>query len=464
MEIQINKKSTIYFIGIGGIGMSGIALIMKSLGYNVYGSDLNNSGKVIEELKKNKIKIVRGHKTKSILSADIVVISTAIKPDNAELKLAKKNKKLIVRRADMLAHLINLKKNIIISGSHGKTTITSLVSHLLKSNKFFPTIVNGGIINSIKSNASLGKGEWAVVEADESDGSFLKFKSIFSIVSNIDIEHMDYYKTYKNLKNSFEIFLDRTPLLGKNIVCADDNNIKKIIKKLNKKNFLTYGFSKKSNLQCKNIRNINMGMKFDISINFPGKKRLVKNICINLLGMHNVLNATATFAIGLMLDIKIDSIKKSLISFSGVQRRLTLIYENKNSLIYDDYAHHPTEIKAVLNACKNNFKNKKIIAIFQPHRFSRVSSLYKDFISSFVNADEVLVCPVYSAGEKNNNFNFDRFCKNIILKSKVKVIQIKSKIDIENYINKNFSKNQIIIAMGAGNISYWIREISSKIK
>jgi len=180
--------------------------------------------------------------------------------------------------------------------------------------------------------------------------------------------------------------------------------------------------------------------------------------------MHNVLNATATFAIGLMLDIKIDSIKKSLISFSGVQRRLTLIYENKNSLIYDDYAHHPTEIKAVLSACKNNFKNKKIIAIFQPHRFSRVSSLYKDFISSFANADEVLVCPVYSAGEKNNNFNFDRFCKNIILKSKVTVIQTKSKIDIENYINKNFLKNQVIIAMGAGNISYWIREISNKIK
>jgi len=464
MNILINKKSTIYFIGIGGIGMSGIALIMKSLGYNVHGSDLNNSGKVIEQLKKNKIKIVRGHETKSILSADIVVISTAIKSDNAEFKLAKNNKKLIVRRADMLAHLINLKKNIIISGSHGKTTITSLVSHLLKSNKFFPTIVNGGIINSIKSNASLGKGEWAVVEADESDGSFLKFKSIFSIVSNIDIEHMDYYKTYKNLKNSFEIFLDRTPLLGKNIVWADDDNIKKIIKKLNKKNFLTYGFSKNSNLQCLNIRNINMGMKFDISINFPGNKRLVKNVCINLLGAHNVLNATATFAIGLMLNIKIDSIKKSLISFSGVQRRLTLIYKNKNSLIYDDYAHHPTEIKAVLSACKNNFKNKKIIAIFQPHRFSRVSSLYKDFISSFVNADEVLVCPVYSAGEKNNNFNFDRFCKNIILKSKVKVVQTKSKIDIENYINKNFSKNQIIIAMGAGNISYWIREISSKIK
>ena len=463
MDIQINKKSTIYFIGIGGIGMSGIALIMRSLGYNVHGSDLNNTGKVIEELKKNKIKIVRGHKTKSILSADIVVISTAIKSDNSELKLAKKSKKLIVKRADMLAHLINLKKNIIISGSHGKTTITSLVSHLLKSNMFFPTIVNGGIINSIKSNASLGKGEWAVVEADESDGSFLKFKSIFSIVSNIDIEHMDYCKTYKNLINSFKIFLDKTPLLGKNIICADDNNLKKIVKELNKKNFLTYGLSKNSNLQCKNIRNINMGMKFDISINFLGKKKLVKNISINLLGMHNVLNATATFAVGLLLNIKIGRIKKSLLSFSGVQRRLTLIYKNKNSLIYDDYAHHPTEIKAVLSACKNNFKNKKIIAIFQPHRFSRILSLYKNFIKSFENADQVLVCPVYSAGEKTKKFDYNKFCKDILIKSKTEVIQTNSKDDLENYLKKNFISNQVVIAMGAGNISNWIRNISNKI-
>lgn len=463
MKIQINKKSTIYFVGIGGIGMSGIALIMKNLGYNVCGSDLASSNKVIEELKKNKVKIVKGHETKSILKADIVVISTAIKPDNKEFNLAKKSNKLIIKRADMLAHLINLKKNIIISGSHGKTTITSLVSHLLKDNKFFPTIVNGGIINSIKSNAILGKGEWSVVEADESDGSFLKFKSIFSIVSNIDVEHMDYYKTTQNLINSFKFFLNKTPLLGKNIVCIDDLNIKKLTKEINKKNFLTYGFANNANLQCKNIRNVDMGMKFDISINSSGKKKLVKNIFINLLGKHNVLNATATFAIGLLLNIKIERIKKSLLSFSGVQRRLTLIYDNKNSLIYDDYAHHPTEIKAVLSACKNNFKNKKIIAIFQPHRFSRILSLYKDFTKSFVNADQVLVCPVYSAGEKTKNFNYNKFCKDILLKSKTEVIQTNSKDDLENYLKKNFISNQVVIAMGAGNISNWIRNISNKI-
>ena len=237
MDLQINKKNTIYFIGIGGIGMSGIALIMKNLGYNVQGSDLAKASKVLDQLKKKNIKINIGHDTKAILKADIVVVSSAINENNKELRLAKQKKIIIIQRADMLAHLINLKKNIIISGSHGKTTITSLVSHLLKSNKFYPTIVNGGIINSINSNASLGKGEWSVVEADESDGSFLKFKSIYSVVSNIDIEHLDYYKNFENLKKSFEYFLNKTPLLGKNIVCVDDKNIKFLLKKIKKKKF-----------------------------------------------------------------------------------------------------------------------------------------------------------------------------------------------------------------------------------
>ena len=276
MDLQINKKNTIYFIGIGGIGMSGIALIMKNLGYNVQGSDLSKTSKILDQLKKNNIKIIFGHDTKSILKSDIVVVSSAIKEKNKELQLAKQKEIIIIQRADMLAHLINLKKNIIISGSHGKTTITSLVSHLLKSNKFYPTIVNGGIINSINSNASLGKGEWSVVEADESDGSFLKFKSIYSVVSNIDIEHLDYYKNFKNLKKSFEYFLNKTPLLGKNIVCVDDKNLKLIIKKIKKSNFLTYGFSKRANLQCKNVKNIKMGMEFDIDVNLPKKKNCNK--------------------------------------------------------------------------------------------------------------------------------------------------------------------------------------------
>ena len=464
MDLQINKKNTIYFIGIGGIGMSGIALIMKNLGYNVLGSDLSKNNKILDQLKKKKIRIVFGHDTKAILKADIVVVSSAIQKNNKEFQLAKKNKIIIVKRADMLAHLINLKKNIIISGSHGKTTITSLISHLLQSNKFYPTIVNGGIINSLNSNASLGKGEWSVVEADESDGSFLKFKSIYSIVSNIDIEHMDYYKNFKNLKKSFENFLNKTPLLGKNVVCIDDKNLKYLIKKINKKNFLTYGFCDQANLQCKNIRNIKMGMQFDVYVNLPNKKIQIKNIKIKLLGIHNILNVVATLAIGLLLNISIKKIKKSLFSFSGVQRRLTIVYKNKGTIIYDDYAHHPTEIKAVLEACRNNFKNKKIIAIFQPHRYSRMKFLYSQFTKSFFNANQVLICPVYSAGEKNKKFRLQKFCKDVISYSKTEVIQIDNKKQIEMYLKKNLLRNEIIIAMGAGSISGWIRDISSRLK
>ena len=392
------------------------------------------------------------------------MVSSAIRKNNKEFQLAKKNKIIIVKRADMLAHLINLKKNIIISGSHGKTTITSLISHLLQSNNFYPTIVNGGIINSLNSNASLGKGEWSVVEADESDGSFLKFKSIYSIVSNIDIEHMDYYKNFKNLKKSFENFLNKTPLLGKNVVCIDDKNLKYLIKKINKKNFLTYGFCDQANLQCKNIRNIKMGMQFDVYVNLPNKKIEIKNIKIKLLGIHNILNVVATLAIGLLLNISIKKIKKSLFSFSGVQRRLTIVYRNKGTIIYDDYAHHPTEIKAVLEACRNNFKNKKIIAIFQPHRYSRMKFLYSKFIKSFFNANQVLICPVYSAGEKNKKFSLQKFCKDVISYSKTEVIQIDNKNQIEMYLKKNLLRNEIIIAMGAGSISGWIRDISSRLK
>ena len=464
MDLQINKKNTIYFIGIGGIGMSGIALIMKNLGYNVLGSDLSKTSKILEQLRKKKIKIIYGHENKAILKADIVVVSSAIAKNNKEFQLANKHKIIIVKRADMLAHLINLKKNIIVSGSHGKTTITSLISHLLQSNKFYPTIVNGGIINSLNSNATLGKGEWSVVEADESDGSFLKFKSIYSIVSNIDVEHLDYYKKFSNLKNSFEYFLKKTPLLGKNIVCIDDKNLKPLVKKINKKNFLTYGFSKKANLQCKNVKNIKMGMVFDIDVNLPNKKFEIKKININLLGTHNILNVVASVAIGLLLNISIKKIKKSLLSFSGVQRRLTIVYKRNGTIIYDDYAHHPTEIKAVLQACRNNFKNKKIIAIFQPHRFSRIISLYKDFTKSFNNADQVLVCPVYSAGEKNKKFNHQKLCKDIILNSKTEVVYIDNKKQIEMFLKKNLLSNEIVIAMGAGNISSWIRDISSRLK
>jgi UDP-N-acetylmuramate--alanine ligase len=462
-QLNFNKKDIIHFIGIGGIGMSGIALILKKMGYEVQGSDISKKNKNIDRLKKNKIKVFNTHKATNIKQSKIIVISSAIKKDNPELNYANKSKKiLIIKRADMLAHIISLKKNIVVSGSHGKTTITSLVSTILKDAHFNPTIVNGGIINSMNSNADLGNGEWTVIEADESDGSFLKFNNTHAIVSNIDFEHMDYYKNFNNLKNQFKFFLEKTPLFGKNIICIDDKNLKKIKTKINNQNFITYGFTENANFVPINIKFRDMKIIFDLKINLK-KQIIIKNIILNLIGKHNVLNATASIIAALNVGIPISKIKKSLKNFSGVQRRMTKILDFQQRLIFDDYAHHPTEITSVLSACKSNFINKRIVSIFQPHRYSRVTSLYDEFTKSFILSDLVALCPIYAAGEKRTIFDMHKFAKNISVKSNVPIVVIKDEYNLEVFLKKNLMKNDIVISMGAGNISSWIRNISKNI-
>jgi len=462
MQLNINKKDKIHLIGIGGIGMSGIAIILKKMGYDVQGSDISKKNKNLANLKKNKVKLFYRHKKENINHANIVVISSAINKSNAELKAALKKKILVIKRADMLAHIISLKKNIVISGSHGKTTITSLVSSILKDANFKPTIVNGGIINSLKTNATLGEGDWSVIEADESDGSFLKFNNTIAIASNIDREHMDYYKSFKNLQNQFDMFLDRTPLFGKNIICLDDLNLKSIKKKSLKNNFLTYGFDSKANFIPKNIVCKNMKIYFDLKVNLK-KKFIIKNITLNLIGKHNVLNATAALIAGITLGISIKKIKKTLESFLGVQRRLTCVFKDKNKLIFDDYAHHPTEIAAVLQACKSNFSKQKIISIFQPHRFSRVKSLYKEFTKCFLKSDLVILCPIYAAGEKKEKFDLEKFAKKISYNSQNEVIIVRNEENLNTFLKNNICKKEVIIAMGAGSISQWIRNISKNL-
>jgi UDP-N-acetylmuramate--alanine ligase len=462
-QLNFNKKDIIHFIGIGGIGMSGIALILKKMGYEVQGSDISKKNKNIDRLKKNKIKVFNTHKATNIKQSKIIVISSAIKKDNPELNYANKSKKiLIIKRADMLAHIISLKKNIVVSGSHGKTTITSLVSTILKDAHYNPTIVNGGIINSMNSNADLGNGEWTVIEADESDGSFLKFNNTHAIVSNIDFEHMDYYKNFNNLKNQFKFFLEKTPLFGKNIICIDDKNIKKIKTKINNQNFITYGFTENANFVPINIKFKDMKIIFDLKINLK-KQIIIKNIILNLIGKHNVLNATASIIAALNVGVPISKIKKSLKNFSGVQRRMTKILDFQQRLIFDDYAHHPTEITSVLSACKSNFTNKRIVSIFQPHRYSRVTSLYDEFSKSFILSDLVVLCPIYAAGEKHTTFDLHKFAKNISVKSNVPIVVIKDEYNLEVFLKKNLMKNDIVVSMGAGNISSWIRNISKNI-
>ena len=459
-NISIGNKEVIHFIGIGGIGMSGLAQIMKVMGFKIQGSDLNKN-KNTENCKKIGIRIFLNQSKKNLSKATIVVKSSAITKKNIEIISAKKKRIPIFERAEMLANIVSLKKNIIVTGSHGKTTTTSLIAKILSTAKLDPTIINGGVINSLNSNAKFGKGEWAVLEADESDGSFLKLPINYSVVTNIDNEHLDFYKNFKNLKNSFIKFINKTPPIGKTVVCIDNTNVKKVLKEVMTKNILTYGFDKKADYQIVKTKYSPENTQFDLKIKKNNLKKIkIKNIILNLIGKYNVLNATAGIAICLNLGVDINTIKKALKNFSGVQRRLTKIFVKNDIEFYDDYAHHPTEIKSVLEGLKKVSAKRKIISVFQPHRFSRIKNLKKEFSSSFLLSDLVILCPVYAAGEKiDKKYNQYNFAKLISKNSKVQVINVENEIDLKKYLNKNLINNEIVVGMGAGSISSWMRDL-----
>ena len=459
-KINLQNKEIIHLVGIGGIGMSGLAHIMKMTGFKVQGSD-TNFNKNIENCRNLGIKIFIGHKKDNINKATILVKSSAIKKNNIELIQASKKKIPIYTRAEMLANVISLKKNILVSGSHGKTTTTSLIAKILASANLDPTIINGGVINSLKNNAKYGKGDWAIVEADESDGSFLKLPMNYSIVTNIDYEHLDYYKNFKNLEDSFINFINKTPPIGKSIICIDDVNIKKIKNKIKIKNFLTYGFEKTSDIRIFNVHYKDTSSIFDIRVKNVGRRDLIiKKINIDLLGKYNILNATAAIAVCVDLGVNKNIIKKSLKNFSGVQRRMTKIFSLRDSDFFDDYAHHPTEITSVVESIRNINRKRELIAVFQPHRYSRVLKLQKKFKKCFLNVDKVLLCPVYPAGEKKDrNYKKLKFAEKISIESKTQVIIINDYYDLVRYFKKNLFNNEIIIGMGAGSISQWMRNL-----
>ena len=463
-KINLGQKDIIHFVGIGGIGMSGLAQIMKNMGFRIQGSDQTKNKNTIS-CSKLKIKIYIGHSSNNVKNATIVVKSTAIKNNNIEIKYAKKNKIPIYSRAEVLADVVSLKKNIIITGSHGKTTTTSLVAKILSDQKLDPTIINGGVINSFKSNAKLGKGDWAILEADESDGSFLKLPINYSIVTNIDYEHIDFYKNYKNLESSFVQFINKTPPTGKSIICLDNNNIKKILNKIKNKNILTYGVSKKAKYQIKNIRYHIGYTSFDLKfIDKEKNLKIIKNINVKLLGKHNVLNAAAALIVCLNLGANLNTAKRSLRNFSGVQRRMTKIFSKGKNDFFDDYAHHPTEISSILEGVRNIYPSRKIISVFEPHRYSRVLSLKNEFSKCFSKSNIVIICPLYAAGEKRNpRFDLIKFAKLISYNSNTQVILVNNEIDLKNYLKKDLMNNEIIIGMGAGKISKWITGLKNSL-
>ena len=444
----------IHFIGIGGIGMSGIAEVLVQSGYLVQGSDIKASNNT-KRLEKLGIEVFIGQRKSNILNANIIVVSTAISKNNIELVEAKKIFLPIVHRAEMLGELMRLKQSIAIAGTHGKTTTTSLIAKMIEENGMDPTIINGGIISSLDSNARMGKGDWMVVEADESDGSFTKLNPTAAVITNIDLEHLDFHKNEKNLELAFFNFLSSIPFYGFICLCTDHPRVQKLISKLEDKKVITYGLSASADVRATNVIYNNNKMNFTLSISNRRKLEISSyEIEFSMIGIHNIQNALATIATGIELKIPIEKIKNTLKTFTGVQRRFQNVGNFKNTTIIDDYGHHPVEINAALAAARLLTPKSKIISIFQPHRYSRIKDLFNDFCSCFNDADYVFLLDVYPAGEEPLKGFESNDLKNGLLKYGHKnVSYIESKKALIRETLKIISPHDIIICLGAGSIT-----------
>ena len=466
--MKINKKNiknNIHFVGIGGIGMSGIAEVLFSQGYNIQGSDISNSNNV-KRLKKKGIKVFIGHSSSNLKNVNILVVSSAIKDNNPEIIFAKNKKILIYKRSEMLANLMKYNETIAVSGSHGKTTTTSLVSCVLESANFDPTTIIGGIVNKYKSTTRIGKSNWMIVEADESDGSLVNLYPKIAILTNINKEHMDFYKSYKNLENYFLKFANNVPFDGVIIYCKDNLNLKNLMNKVKDKNKISYGFSKECDIYAKKISINSKGSFFNIKIKKTSlfHNEEIKNIKLNVLGKHNIQNSLAAITVAKVLNINTFNIKKAFNEYKGVKRRFTLITKFRGIKIIDDYAHHPEEIKATLNLART-LKPKRIIVIFQPHRFSRFKNLYLDFKKVLKNCDKLYVCDVYAAGEKKiKSLSKEKFVNDLNKNKKNFAKTLKNFDDLPKIIKNEAKKDDFVIFIGAGDISKWVNKLPNKLK
>jgi len=457
-------KGIIHFIGIGGMGMSGIAELMLNLGYKVQGSDIfiNNN---VKRLQKKNIKIFSNHKANNIKGTIAVVFSSAIKKNNPEILAAKKKLIPIVSRADMLAELMRNKHSIAIAGSHGKTTTTSLIGAILQVCKKDPTIVNGGIINSFSSNNRFGLGKWMVVEADESDGSFLRLPHEINIITNIDKEHLDYYKNFKKLMLSFEKFATNIPFYGVTIICLENINSKKLARKISTRRVVTYGINKKdADLNILKITTKKNHSIFLLKVQGSIFKKYngIHKFILKLFGKHNILNAVASIGVGLFLQLPVNKIRNALKNYQGVKRRFTFLGKINKASIYDDYAHHPTEIQATLEVAKHIVENK-IVVIFQPHRYSRTKSLYSDFVKVLMKADHLFISDIYAAGEKPlKGINALKLVRDISKKGKKNVYYLNNLNNLSSSLSPFYEKKNLVIFMGAGSISQSANDLIKK--
>jgi len=398
MKAMGTDIGTIHFVGIGGIGMSGIAEVMHQLGYKVQGSDAADSY-VVEKLRKDGIPVTIGHSPDNLGDAAVVVCSTAIKESNPEVQTAAERRLPRVRRAEMLAELMRMQKTVAVAGTHGKTTTTSMIAALLDSGGVDPTVINGGIINRYGSNARLGKSDWWVIEADESDGSFLRLDGTIAVVTNIDPEHLEYYGDFDSVKDAFVEFVENVPFYGLAVLCVDHPEVQNIIGRIRDRRIVTYGFSALADVRADNVTPVAGGTRFDALILGKDGERRTVAIAIPIPGRHNVQNALAAIAVALELGISDEAIVAGFERFEGVKRRFTKVGEADGAIVIDDYAHHPTEIRAVLSAAREGAQGR-VIAVMQPHRYTRLQALMAEFENAFNDADVVFVTPVYPAGEE----------------------------------------------------------------
>ncbi len=442
-----DKEYQIHFVGIGGIGMSGIAELLISLGYKVSGSDIKSSA-ITKRLEKQGAKIFIGHKKDQIKGASVVVTSTAISDDNPEVVQAKENLIPIIPRAEMLAELMRIKYSIAVSGAHGKTSTTSMVAEILNTAGLDPTVIIGGLLKSLDTNALHGKGEFIVAEADESDGSFLKYSPALAIVTNIDLEHLDYYKGIEDIKEKFVQFINSVPFYGLAILCLDNEHVQNILPKIEVR-YTTFGMTAQADTQAKNIYFKNNQSFFTVIHN----KEKLGEVTLNLAGEHNISNALASIATGLELNIDFNTIKNALEKIQGVKRRLEIKGDKKGILVMDDYGHHPTEIRATLEAVRKSYSDKRIVVLFQPHRYTRTKELFDDFTRSFYRSDILILLPIYAASEKKiKGVNSEKLQQGIRSHGHKDVTYAADFDEALSILTKTIKKNDLILTLGAGDI------------
>jgi len=455
----------VHFIGIGGIGMSGIAEVMRNLGYQVQGSDTTESANV-KRLRSLGIPVAIGQSAENLGEAQVVVYSSAVKTDNVELAAARKAGLPIVRRAEMLAELMRLKRCVAIAGTHGKTTTTTMVAALLDGGGLDPTVVNGGIINAYGTNARLGSGDWMVVEADESDGTFLRLPAMIAVVTNVDPEHLDFYGDFDRVKAAFQGFVENVPFYGFAVMCTDHPEVQAMVARVRDRRIITYGFNPQADARAVNVTFSQGAAHFDVAVRDRRKEMelLIKDFHLPMPGEHNVSNAVAAIAVAREIGISADAIRKSLSQFGGVKRRFTRVGTWNGAAIIDDYGHHPVEIAAVLKAARQAFSGP-LVAIVQPHRYTRLRDLFDQFCTSMNGADTAIVAPVYPAGEAPiEGINRDTLAEGLRAHGHKNVVTIEGPDDLPALIGGLAKPGGAVVFLGAGSITTWASGMEAALK